>query len=158
MTGVLSLAQKGQDGDPIDALAVHDGATYPGVTLPCRPLGVVDLVQDGAKGANRKSSPHPYADLARSHGRIGEGYRPARALEGRDRAISFSARLSLRTSRRRLRAVQTNVIPLAGSQIDGVGEKASRGRDRPSVKKHKLFARMRRIRGQSAIVIFKLRL
>jgi len=41
---------KGEDGDPIDALAVHDGATYPGVILPCRPLGVVELVQKGAKG------------------------------------------------------------------------------------------------------------
>jgi inorganic pyrophosphatase len=47
MTGVSSLAQ---DGDPIDALAVHDGGTYPGVILPCRPLGVVDLIQEGAKG------------------------------------------------------------------------------------------------------------
>src|SRR5204863_454587 len=26
----------GEDGDLIDALAVHDGATYPGVILPCR--------------------------------------------------------------------------------------------------------------------------
>ena len=41
---------KAEDGDPIDALAVHDGATYPGVILPCRPLGVVELVQKGAKG------------------------------------------------------------------------------------------------------------
>jgi inorganic pyrophosphatase len=41
---------KGEDGDPIDALAVHDGATYPGVILPCRPLGVVELVQKGANG------------------------------------------------------------------------------------------------------------
>jgi inorganic pyrophosphatase len=29
-----------EDGDPLDALAVHDNATYPGVILPCRPLGV----------------------------------------------------------------------------------------------------------------------
>ena len=36
---------KGEDGDPIDALAVHDGGI-----LPCRPLGGVDLVQEGAKG------------------------------------------------------------------------------------------------------------
>jgi hypothetical protein len=31
-------------------LAVHDGGTYPGVILPCWPLGVVELVQEGAKG------------------------------------------------------------------------------------------------------------
>ena len=37
---------KGEDGDPIDALALHDGATYPGVVLPCHALGVVELVQE----------------------------------------------------------------------------------------------------------------
>jgi inorganic pyrophosphatase len=41
---------KAEDGDPIDALALHEGATYPGVVLPCRPLGVVDLVQQGKNG------------------------------------------------------------------------------------------------------------
>jgi inorganic pyrophosphatase len=41
---------KGEDGDPIDTLAIHDGSTYPGVILPCRPLGVVELVQKGANG------------------------------------------------------------------------------------------------------------
>jgi len=41
---------KGEDGDPIDALALHEGATYPGVVLRCRPLGVVDLVQEGKNG------------------------------------------------------------------------------------------------------------
>jgi inorganic pyrophosphatase len=38
------------DGDPLDALAVHDSATYPGVILPCRPLGVVDVTQKGKRG------------------------------------------------------------------------------------------------------------
>jgi inorganic pyrophosphatase len=41
---------KGEDGDPIDALALHEGATYPGVVLPCRALGVVDLVQEVKNG------------------------------------------------------------------------------------------------------------
>jgi inorganic pyrophosphatase len=31
-------------------LALHEGATYLGVVLPCRPLGVVDLVQEGKNG------------------------------------------------------------------------------------------------------------
>jgi inorganic pyrophosphatase len=38
------------DGDPLDALALHDSATFPGVILPCRPLGVVDVTQRGKNG------------------------------------------------------------------------------------------------------------
>jgi inorganic pyrophosphatase len=27
------------DGDPLDILILHEASTYPGVVLPCRPLG-----------------------------------------------------------------------------------------------------------------------
>jgi inorganic pyrophosphatase len=40
----------GEDGDPIDALALHDSTTYPGVLLVCEPLGVVDVEQKSKKG------------------------------------------------------------------------------------------------------------
>jgi inorganic pyrophosphatase len=40
----------GEDGDPLDALAVHDATTYPGVMLPCRPLGMVELKQKDKTG------------------------------------------------------------------------------------------------------------
>jgi inorganic pyrophosphatase len=41
---------KCEDGDPLDALAIHDSATYPGVILPCRALGLVDVTQKGKSG------------------------------------------------------------------------------------------------------------
>ena len=41
---------KAEDGDPVDALALHEGTTFPGVVLQCRPLGLVDVEQDGDDG------------------------------------------------------------------------------------------------------------
>ena len=91
---------KGEEGDPIDALAVHDGAIYPGVILPCRPLGVGDLVQEDAKGPIE----NPRLILMPIwHDRMGELEKPA-DLPTRVKAEIeqfFLTRLSLRTSRRR---------------------------------------------------------
>jgi inorganic pyrophosphatase len=36
----------GPDGDPIDALVVWDVGSYPGVVLPCRALGVIQIEQN----------------------------------------------------------------------------------------------------------------
>ena len=36
---------KADDGDPIDVLIIHDAATYPGLVLRCKPVGVLELVQ-----------------------------------------------------------------------------------------------------------------
>ncbi|MFY9785948.1 MAG: inorganic diphosphatase [Pseudolabrys sp.] len=33
------------DGDPVDVLIIHDAATYPGLVLRCKPVGVLELVQ-----------------------------------------------------------------------------------------------------------------
>jgi inorganic pyrophosphatase len=32
---------KAEDGDPVDVLVIHDAATYPGLVLRCRPVGVL---------------------------------------------------------------------------------------------------------------------
>jgi inorganic pyrophosphatase len=37
-------ATRGEDGDPLDAMALHHTSTYPVVLLPCRILGMVVVV------------------------------------------------------------------------------------------------------------------
>jgi inorganic pyrophosphatase len=39
------------DGDPLDAMVLWEGVSYPGVVIPCRLIGVLRVEQ------NRKSSP-----------------------------------------------------------------------------------------------------
>jgi len=36
---------KAEDGDPLDVLIVHDAATYPGLVLRCKPIGVLEVLQ-----------------------------------------------------------------------------------------------------------------
>jgi inorganic pyrophosphatase len=42
---------RASDGDPVDAMIVWDGASYPGVVIACRAIGVLKVEQ------NRKSGP-----------------------------------------------------------------------------------------------------
>ena len=47
---------KGDDGDPLDAIALHETATYPGVILPCKPIGMVEISEkrNGASETNNR--------------------------------------------------------------------------------------------------------
>jgi inorganic pyrophosphatase len=40
---------RGDDGDPLDAMVLHHQASYPGVVLPCRILGMVEIEQREGK-------------------------------------------------------------------------------------------------------------
>jgi inorganic pyrophosphatase len=41
------------DGDPVDALALHPTPSYPGVVLPCRLLGMVEVTQKDGRGKSQ---------------------------------------------------------------------------------------------------------
>src|SRR6476660_10646688 len=44
------------DGDPVDALVLHAASTYPGVVLPCKVLGMVEVREDAKKGQRRTNN------------------------------------------------------------------------------------------------------
>ena len=43
---------KGEDGDPLDVLIMHDAATAPGMVLNCKIIGVLEVLQS-EKGRKR---------------------------------------------------------------------------------------------------------
>ena len=44
---------KAPDGDPLDILVIHDAATYPGLVLSCKPIGILEVEQT-KKGSLRQ--------------------------------------------------------------------------------------------------------
>lgn len=48
-------ATRAPDGDPLDVLILHEGSTFPGVVLPCRPIGVVEMDEEESKGKRKRN-------------------------------------------------------------------------------------------------------
>ena len=42
------------DGDPVDAMIVWDGVSYPGVLVPCRAIGILNVEQTNLKSGARE--------------------------------------------------------------------------------------------------------
>jgi len=65
---------RADDGDPLDALVLHEGHTFPGVVVPCTAIGVIEIEQsedDGNRIRNDRLIVIPAEDpiAATEHGR-----------------------------------------------------------------------------------------
>jgi inorganic pyrophosphatase len=45
---------RAEDGDPLDAMIVWDGVSYPGVVVACRPIGVLRIEQTNSETGQRE--------------------------------------------------------------------------------------------------------
>jgi inorganic pyrophosphatase len=60
---------KAEDGDPIDIMIIHDAATFPGIVLTCRVIGVLQIEQKSKGSAERND--RVFAVPRRSHSERG---------------------------------------------------------------------------------------
>ena len=56
---------KADDGDPLDIMVIHDAATFPGVVLTCRAIGILQIEQKSKKKIERND--RLFAVPRRSH-------------------------------------------------------------------------------------------
>jgi inorganic pyrophosphatase len=55
---------RAEDGDPVDALVLSEGTTYPGLVIPSRPIAVVRLEQNRKKDGGRERNDRIIAVVA----------------------------------------------------------------------------------------------
>jgi inorganic pyrophosphatase len=73
---------KAEDGDPFDVLIIHDAATYPGLVLRCKPIGVLEVVQTSNGKKERNDRLFAVPDRSPFEGDIQDIRRlPARAVD-----------------------------------------------------------------------------
>jgi inorganic pyrophosphatase len=73
---------KAPDGDPLDVLIVHDAATYPGLVLKCKPIGVLEVLQTTKGKKERNDRIFAVPDRSPFEGDLQDIRRlPARAIE-----------------------------------------------------------------------------
>jgi inorganic pyrophosphatase len=56
---------KADDGDPLDIMVIHDAATFPGIVLTCRIIGILQIEQKSKGKAERND--RLFAVPRRSH-------------------------------------------------------------------------------------------
>jgi inorganic pyrophosphatase len=75
-----------EDGDPLDVLVIHDAATYPGLVLRCKPIGVLELLQTSKGKKERNDRVFAVPDRSPFEGDLQDVRRlPKRAVEELER-------------------------------------------------------------------------
>jgi len=73
---------RAEDGDPLDVLIIHDAATYPGLVLKCKPIGVLEVVQTSTDKKERNDRVFVVPDRSPFEGDLQDVRRlPSRAIE-----------------------------------------------------------------------------
>jgi inorganic pyrophosphatase len=73
---------KAEDGDPLDVLIIHDAATYPGLLLRCKPIGVLNVLQTSGGRKERNDRIFALPERAPFEGELQDiRHLPARAVE-----------------------------------------------------------------------------
>src|ERR1700738_1557124 len=71
-----------EDGDLLDVLIIHDAATYPGLVLKCKPIGVLEIVQSEKGEKERNDRVFVVPDRSPFEGDVHDIRRlPHRAIE-----------------------------------------------------------------------------
>src|SRR3979490_1212139 len=77
---------KAEDGDPLDVLFIHDAATYPGLVLKCKPIGILEVIQSEKGKEERNDRVFVVPDRSPFEGNLQDIRRlPRPAVEGREK-------------------------------------------------------------------------
>ena len=89
---------RAEDGDPLYVLIIHDAATYPGLVLKCKPIGVLEVVQTSKGKKERNDRVFVVPDRSPFEGDLQDIRRlPSRAIEELEKFFEATDALESKT-------------------------------------------------------------
>ena len=89
---------KAEDGDPLDVLIIHDAATYPGLVLTCKPIGVLEVLQSSKGKKERNDRVFVVPDRSPFEGDLQDIRRlPSRAIKELEKFFEATNALEAKT-------------------------------------------------------------
>jgi inorganic pyrophosphatase len=89
---------RAEDGDPLDVLIIHDAATYPGLVLKCRPIGVLEVAQSTKQKKERNDRIFAVPDRSPFEGDLQDiRHLPRRAIEELEKFFEATDALETKT-------------------------------------------------------------